>query len=207
MKKILSLSTLVTLSSPCFAALVATDITDQVGGDTEIWNSAALTSEVGQAIDDTYNGQITVSFDLNVSATTGGYFGFVQFKNAGADETGIGSKWAGGTWTTWNEAGTGGDGSINFGDAITLGSPTSWTMVIDFNAGADDTATITGPGLAAAAMDTGDYSFDQVTFRTGAGATFDVANLNLAATTAVPEPSSSALLGLGGLALILRRRK
>lgn len=37
-------------------------------------------------------------------------------------------------------------------------------------------------------------------------ATFDLDNLTLT-TAAVPEPSSIALLGLGGLALILRRRK
>ena len=47
-------------------------------------------------------------------------------------------------------------------------------------------------GTGTAGADNGDNNF----------ATVD--NVNL---TAVPEPTSTALLGLGGLALILRRRK
>lgn len=49
------------------------------------------------------------------------------------------------------------------------------------------------------------YSFDQIGFsaRDDVSSSFD----NVEVTYVVPEPSSAALLGLGGLALVLRRRK
>lgn len=48
---------------------------------------------------------------------------------------------------------------------------------------------------------------DSITFGGGGGARgLEVADVNFSVTT-IPEPSSTALLGLGGLALILRRRK
>ncbi len=48
---------------------------------------------------------------------------------------------------------------------------------------------------------------DQIVISFDAGSSTNVQHINAIELTAVPEPSSTALLGLGGLALILRRRK
>ncbi|MBK1831089.1 PEP-CTERM sorting domain-containing protein [Verrucomicrobiaceae bacterium R5-34] len=55
------------------------------------------------------------------------------------------------------------------------------------------------------AGDVNNYTFDEIGFtaRANVNTSFD----NVEVTYVVPEPSSAALLGLGGLALVLRRRK
>ncbi len=74
-----------------------------------------------------------------------------------------------------------------------------------------DLVTATGPGMN---WVTNSYDFIAAGTSTNLKFTFEsqdgggLAGLdNIRITTAVPEPSSTALLGLGGLALILRRRK
>ena len=89
-------------------------------------------------------------------------------------------------------------------NALTVGTAASFTEITDgaftFTNGAAATETYTGAAALtnvrvtlAGAIGTGHNGFliDEVSFD----------------GTAVPEPSSTALLGLGGLALILRRRK
>lgn len=61
-----------------------------------------------------------------------------------------------------------------------------------------------GAGYWAAAGSNG--AFDEMKIWTFDSATDSLASVE-AATVAIPEPSTTALLGLGGLALILRRRK
>jgi hypothetical protein len=66
-----------------------------------------------------------------------------------------------------------------------------------------------GDGLLVTGTFTADAATQDFTNEGFQGANSTGAQLNalLVHTTAVPEPSSAALLGLGGLALILRRRK
>ena len=93
-------------------------------------------------------------------------------------------------------------------------------LVAKFDFGAADADTITVWWDPTSATDFGstgnaqisvtDASFDGIGF-TALNATLRVDEIYLGTTlvdvTAVPEPSSAALLGLGGIALILRRRK
>jgi hypothetical protein len=53
----------------------------------------------------------------------------------------------------------------------------------------------------------GDFEYYMVGFARDIGATPGTTSIDNLSFTSVPEPSSTALLGLGGLALILRRRK
>ena len=79
---------------------------------------------------------------------------------------------------------------------LTMDAASNWSFSID---GATATAgTIGGPGFDFAA-DYEFYAFQQ--------SDDSVLNIEAVTLTVVPEPSTTALLGLGGLALILRRRK
>lgn len=92
---------------------------------------------------------------------------------------------------------------------------------ITYNAGADDNVTFKVSDDGGATFHTttltGDYSFDEFRFRSGhdsatANNRWEWSNVAFATTqseaiAAIPEPSSTALISLGGLALILRRRK
>ncbi len=71
------------------------------------------------------------------------------------------------------------------------------TISIDPN---DSTAIYAFNGISVNGSDEIVISFD-------AGSSANVQHINAIELTAVPEPSSTALLGLGGLALILRRRR
>lgn len=64
-----------------------------------------------------------------------------------------------------------------------------------------------GPGLLVTGIFTADSTTQDFTINTYEGATVKGGQLNAITVYDVPEPSSAALLGLGGLALILRRRK
>jgi hypothetical protein len=88
----------------------------------------------------------------------------------------------------------------------------------DFGAGNNDTVTIFNDPTSTTAFSgsgdaqlTGiDATFDGIAFTaTGATLQWDEIRIGtrLSDVTTVPEPSSAALLGLGGLALILRRKK
>ncbi len=145
------------------------------------------------AADDT----LTVSFDI--SGTTGATtYGFDFWDGAG-------------TYGEWgiNSDGEGGAGrrQINGVETMTVGFASA---VVVLGVGGDGGYTATFDG-----WDTGSFSNTADITYTGGEAAFTAGpgggGLGLITSdltiTAVPEPSSAALLGLGGLALILRRRK
>ncbi|MGJ8655459.1 MAG: PEP-CTERM sorting domain-containing protein [Akkermansiaceae bacterium] len=111
-------------------------------------------------------------------------------------------------------------GTLTQGGSFTISSETSLIVgSIDWAAsGNDDVLSLyalddpTGiPGTAFATL-TGDFdqsTFDTISIGDAQTSVFDEIRIGstLADVVPVPEPSSTALLGLGGLALILRRRK
>ena len=93
-------------------------------------------------------------------------------------------------------------------------------MEFNFGSAVDDTLVLKVSGDDGATWSTrtftGDYSFDGFNFESNytsgdpngwKWSTAGFATTQAEAIAIVPEPSSAALLGLGGLALILRRRK
>jgi hypothetical protein len=96
------------------------------------------------------------------------------------------------TGLSWNGPGLHGDpGGLNGNTWQNTASETLFTFTID--------ASTFGAGSAGEAIY---LDIDGSGFRG-----FHIDNVVLTLTDPVPEPSSTALLGLGGLALILRRRK
>ena len=125
----------------------------------------------------------------------------------------VGEQWASSEWSIGSSSYSGITASTDAAALDTLlfkvdhdaGTTELWVNAADGALGvADATAATLAPG-----------AFDTVMFRSGgAGGTtrtvaFDnlILGTELADVHTVPEPSSAALLGLGGLALILRRRK
>ena len=120
--------------------------------------------------------------------------------------------------------------TVTYGGTIAEGTYVINLQVIDYNNASFATPSIAFAGLTATSSTTttpasGDDEIWTFTYNVGAGNAAIGNNLDLALTAGggaagnagidhveidfvpVPEPSSVALLGLGGLALILRRRK
>ena len=124
----------------------------------------------------------------------------------------LGGTWTVGSGTTGSNVGAGNGGLLTIGgDFVLLNSRTTAHTYSDgdvvFNSdwtGSWENDTVDLAGWRTE-LTSGNYSLDDTTIT---GAVFD-ANFQVVGNTLslVPEPSSAALVGLGGLALILRRRK
>ncbi len=210
-KYIFTVSALAAFTTPAFAAITATDVLNNVSAYTEVFSSAQILGEAGAAVDDSYAGTITLAFTINQDSWADAFanndYTFFQLYNGGTatanERVGVGNYWTSTEWSTFRETTITINGT-NSGTSMTLNTPTSFTLEINYNAGADDVATINGGGFVNH-MISDDYSFDAVVVRNGNG--LNQADYTAMSMTAVPEPSSTALLGLGGLALILRRRR
>jgi len=163
------------------------------GGSThaELNDSSILTGVSGTG--GFTNGDYSLSFNTNVTDNDAA-LDFFFFEDGGNDSGTIYAVLA--------------DGSVSSGLAFTsasFGSAITATGVLNNNG-----ATLTGrnvEGFAFAFTDLGITNGTEIQgIVVDTGATADAYGI-FANVDAVPEPSSTALLGLGGLALILRRRK
>lgn len=92
--------------------------------------------------------------------------------------------------------------------SLSLGGITDWAGILDFADGVSSSFGMTIAGYDATAFEL-EYTEGDLLYNGDNSAAFaDVFSVTgNTLTTAVPEPSSTAFLGLAGLALILRRRK
>ena len=100
-------------------------------------------------------------------------------------------------------------GSGNYSASFDVSSY-AWSGDEEFFSAGPNTGQPANPGFSGGVTDLTEFDFIQLVFATDI--TDNTADSALAIddvllTTTVPEPSSAALLGLGGLALIFRRRK
>ncbi len=201
------------------AATSLIDFGDAGGTTAGNWNNMANAggNSLTNLIDDT--GAIgTIDLDLDISNASGVGSGFGGTFNAGAtpsspfniataysdglfDNSGIGIGFAftelviGGVYEITLYGGRSNANFANGTVSFSTGSGTGGTL----ESRTATTFTGTANGSGALTLDVVDSS----------GAVANGLNTTVSALsiTAVPEPSSTALLGLGGLALILRRRK
>jgi hypothetical protein len=189
------------------------------------------TNDTGDWIDNyngsTDSGTLYYSFDITIDNNAGetgggGFFTALQLYSGGSEKLGIGNDWNSLNWAYF--AGPGDDGNLTGPVPYVLGETVNIAVRVDFNASANDNFTLwlnpvagVAEGSQAAAITTSitdrDGQFDNVRLRAGNGldaiTTFDniIFATEFADVVAVPEPSSAALIGLAGLALILRRRR
>ncbi len=191
----------------------STSYMDTSGTGTEGWYSNNLFT--GLATDDFAFGVYTRAAS-NVTATQGVVFSL----GGGADAFSIALRSDGWAAFSQNTATIGGDNGV-------AGSFTSnaWVHLAVIRAAGITTFYIDGVAQAGTITDAPDHNAAHISVNPGGGGadnyfdgnidearivTFDTGESTqnvLNALQAVPEPSSAAFIGLGGLALILRRRK
>ncbi|MBT8043527.1 MAG: PEP-CTERM sorting domain-containing protein [Verrucomicrobiae bacterium] len=143
----------------------------------------------------------TVSIDLATLGVASGDFVGVDFRQG--TTTGIGYNFEG-FGATGNYGVFSASGVTNSG----IGFSTNFkTIALKRDTSSNYTLSIDGPNFSSLTLANSATAINEIrVFNNTSGSGNDVLfdNFNV---IAVPEPSSAALLGLGGLALILRRRK
>lgn len=165
-----------------------------------------------------YGFDMTVTDNAGEAGGAGGFFTALQLFNGGAEALGVGNQWLGENLSTFRfPAGAPNENDIDLGGGVipyAIGQAVRFVVRIDFGANGDDNARVwVNPASEADAsfdLGPGDAGFDAVNIRAGNGSgSADYTNIVFATTfdeAAVPEPGSLGLLGLGGLALLRRRR-
>ncbi|MGB0768108.1 MAG: PEP-CTERM sorting domain-containing protein [Phycisphaeraceae bacterium] len=128
----------------------------------------------------------------------------------------------GSTYGIYALSGTTDGTALDFGgsttSSVTLDAPEGAFVVGTFGTEANDTGTVNAPltqaGTASANTGGGAQGYDELVSSSDASATYSIAwvpgtstNLVTYGAVFVPEPGSLALLGLGGLMMIKRRRR
>lgn len=172
--------------TPTAGTAIVTNGNGFFGVDDESFSNTEAVASIGnlQVVNFAANGgSMTVSDVTNLS------FDFVAYSGAvGGGDTGFIT--ANGDTGNWSDMNAGSD----FTGHVSGGNGVGGVQLIG-----DNTNSLTGDSTVT--------SFNLGA--TGTSSTWRIDNISVIGMTteAIPEPSSAALLGLGGLALILRRRK
>lgn len=161
----------------------------EVVGGFGTGRNAHLKSDGGNSIAQT----ITLSDEGAVDATT--FTNFTISLDYGQRQNASDSNIRISLWNTTT------DTELDGFDQVITGATETWTAG-SYNLSYDNTAQTTGDVL--------EFRVTNIDADLGSNAwsnTASIDNVSITASAAVPEPSSTALLGLGGIALILRRRK
>ena len=219
-KNILTLGTFATLAASSQASVLFTEtFDDNSNGWTAGTVAVGTLSLNGQATanNNLYTigaGATVLTLEADVTWNTGGTPWFYMGLNDGAAAA-DGSS----TLGTFGGSGANGwryrDGASGATTNSSVGYPTDgvrtdhFTMTYTITGGDVIMTTAMNGGAVGIAFDTLDSDFtniDGIYFRAGSGGNAVFDNVVVSDNIAVPEPSSAALLGLGGLALLLRRR-
>lgn len=210
------------------SAATNSPITTDADADTIVGSFTSTTLALGETL------LVTGQFNVANAGTTlaGGQLRIGAFEStSGLPATGVGSGYIGAwandpngksftttTGTATNPfSGANNHATLDNGTGPVLASNTTYdfalsltrlagndlTVALDLNGGAffSDSADLNTFGGS------GSYTFDSVGFLLGGSLNSTSATFTDIEANVVPEPSSAALLGLGGLALLLRRRK
>ena len=191
-----------------------TDVNNRIGGSFDnglILLSNATHSEFN-GIDDTFDGRVTFNFTLTFDTypADGTYASFELEDRLQNTPIAIGNSWNSNNWDGFRipDSQTSSLTTIAFGsNAVVEGVSQTFTMTIDYNAGALDTGTLIMGGDSTT-YDIGDYdySFERIRFRNGS--INNVVSATNMSVEVIPEPATYALI-FGVLALVfvpLRRR-
>ena len=197
-------------------AVLQTDPGATISGDVTIIDTG---NDAGDWIDsygDASDATLYYGFDFTVDndageTGTGGLFAALQFDEGGSERLGVGNNWQSVNLSTF---GFGGDQDLAGPTPYVVGETYRIVVRIDYNSGGDDSAAVwIDPASEASVstdLGTDNATFDTIRLRAGndpGQVTFG--NIVFATTFAeavVPEPGSLALLGLGGLFMLRRRR-
>ena len=211
------------LASPASAAILDQDPGGTVGAggtvpaNTQVFNTGNDTSDwIDTYGDSGFTGTLYYGFDFTVlnnagESGGGGLFAGVQLYNGNSERIGAGNDWApvnigfvGGSGFADNETST----------PYVVGQTYRLVVKVEFFGGDDDDLFLwvdpASEADPADAIDSGNTVFNNIRLRAGnSSGLVGFENIVFATTfaeAAIPEPSSLALLGLGGLCVLRRRR-
>ena len=180
MKGISTAALVVASAWPAFATLELPDQLDVGGGGLGpmVASFEAITNEVGYVVDDTFDGEITFKWTMKWNTLEGGTayksWSLFQFFDDPGDEPidlkhesiGIGTEWVSAQVSTYREPGGYALGRESL-ITVRTGTEYAFTLVVDYHAGAPDTAVVTGGGFVNQPLAPGDWSFHHVRARVG----------------------------------------
>ncbi len=175
MKNSIALAVCIALAGSVFATL---DLPDQLDVDGAglgrvVASFEDVLDEVGYVADDTFDGEITLKWTMRWDTIDGGsaessFATFHFYSDSNRELTGVGNTWYSTQISTFNEAGKGRDKIVHqSGVVVETGKDYAFSLVVDYHAGAPDTAILNGGGFVNQQLNSGDWGFHQIRVRAG----------------------------------------
>lgn len=192
-----------------------TEQTQIVGGEVEIFQSGVSSEDTHTLFAGQSTGGLFASFDVRVDAaapiTGGDYEYFAHFFTEGSfnfrSRLDVVEGTQGGDYT-FGISSISGTAEATFGSDFNFGDTVNVTIGFDLDSGIGS-LTIGGTTINATGIALGE-TLDSFAFRqsnSSSDETIFVDNLRVYASAAIPEPSSLGIIGLVGIAGLVRRRR